>query len=122
MTKRACNFCTRCYYYEIFSIFYETISITLVKVLKCDHVRYLSNLALQVGSRNCRSTPFKDDATLAPKLDVPLSTWKCSSTPLYILSGILNPDQISFCTIKTFQLAEIHYLETRSRFVNTSLL
>jgi hypothetical protein len=81
------------------------------------HVRCLSHLALLVGSSKLGSTPFKDDATLAPKLADPLS-----STPLITGSGILDPDRLSFCTIYTCQLGEIHYLETRSRCVNMSFI
>ncbi len=44
------------------------------------------------------------------------------STPLISGSGILDPDGLSFCTIYTCQLDEIHYLETRSRCVNTSFI
>jgi hypothetical protein len=53
-----------------------------------------------------RSTPFKDGATLVPKLANLLSTWKSGSTPLYSGSSILDPDQLSFCTIYTCQLDE----------------
>ncbi len=35
-----------------------------------------------------------------------------SSAPLITGSGILDPDQLSFCTIYTSQLEEIHHLET----------
>jgi hypothetical protein len=45
------------------------------------------------------STPFKDGTTLAPKLTDLLSTWKSDSTTFYTGSGILDPDQPSFCTI-----------------------
>jgi len=64
------------------------------------HVRYLSHLALLVGSNKLVSTPFKDDATLAPKLANPLgsqSTWM--APPLITGSSIFDPDQLSFCTI-----------------------
>jgi hypothetical protein len=68
------------------------------------------------------STPFKDGTTLAPKLADLLSSWKSSSTPLYTGSGILDPDQHTFCTILICQLDEIHHLETRSHCVNTPFI
>ncbi len=47
--------------------------------------KILEHFALQVGSSNwvhkLRSTPFKDGATLVPKLADPRSFWKSSSTP-----------------------------------------
>ncbi len=68
------------------------------------------------------STPFKDGTTLAPKLADLLSSWKSGSTPIYTGSGILDLDRLTFCTIETCQLDEIHYLETRSRHVNKSFI
>ncbi len=63
------------------------------------------------------STPFKvhfDAKTSRSTLD--------GSTPLISVSGILDTDRLSFCTIYTCQLDEIHYLETWSRCVNTSFI
>jgi len=75
------------------------------------HVRYLSHLALLVGSNKLVSTPFKDDATLAPKLANPLG-WlhPLLLDPVFLIQ--INYHSVLFCTC---QLDEIHDLETRSR-------
>jgi hypothetical protein len=41
---------------------------------------------------------------------------------LNTVSSILDLDQLTFCTISTCQLDEIHYLATRSHCVNTSFI
>ncbi len=53
-----------------------------------------------------------------PKIAYPLD----GSTPFITGSGILDPDQLSFCTKYTCQLYEMHYIETRSRCVNMSFI
>jgi hypothetical protein len=63
------------------------------------HVRYLSTLLYKPDPK-LRSTPFKDGATLVPKLDAPLFFWRSvSPPPLNTGSSILDPDRLIFCTI-----------------------
>ncbi len=61
---------------------------TLAYYILIYHVRYLSHLALLVGSSKLGYTPFKNDATLVPKLAYPLGRLP----PLITGSGILDPD------------------------------
>jgi hypothetical protein len=51
-----------------------------------------STSRIQQLSSKLGSTPFKDGATLAPKLIDLLSPCKSGSTPFYTGSGILDPD------------------------------
>ncbi len=104
---------------------YKTLQTKLGSLQKLHyHVRYLSTLLYKQDPATefikLRSTPFKDGATLAPKLADPLSFGEAAPPPLNTGSSILDLDGLIFCTILTCQLDEIHYLESRSHRVNTS--
>ncbi len=109
---------------KLYTFFSSSLTLRIyTKSLGKYHVRYLSHLALIVGSCNwvyktqihsierwrhfgAKTKPIHLDG----------------SNPLITGSSILDPDQLSFCTIYTCQLDEIHYLETRSHCVNMSFI
>jgi hypothetical protein len=102
--------------------YYKTLLIQNVRIVSCKIFELLGFTSIKYDPATefikLGSTPFKDGATLVPKLADLLSSWKSGSTPLYTGSGILDPDQLTFCSILICQLDEMHHLETRSHCVN----
>jgi hypothetical protein len=93
---------------------------------KCYHVRYFELFALQVDQviefLQLGSIPFKDSATLAPKLADPPFWWKSNSTPSKSGSAYLIRIDSYVVLFRDVYYLKYSYLETGSRCVNTSFI
>ncbi len=84
------------------------------------HVRYLSPLALQVGSINCVHKTRIHSTQRWHHFGA--KTSRLVAPPLFMLDPVFLIQINSYSVLFKRQLDEIHYLETRSCHVNASFI